>query len=213
MSTLVITGISRGIGLETAKIFLAQGWHVIGTSTNGHTPLTHKNLKIYPLNLLDSEQINHFAKQLPKIDVLINNAAVLLEDWREKKINMRELKETFAINVFGTLELTEQCIPLLNSNAQIINISSGWGAFSSNDSASVPHYKMSKSCLNMYTLLLAERLPEITVSSFDPGWVKTDMGTNNAPKHPSQTAQELYELVNKKKKSGYFWHQGKIREW
>lgn len=114
---------------------------------------------------------------------------------------MRELKETFAINVFGTLELTEQCIPLLNSNAQIINISSGWGAFSSNDSASVPHYKMSKSCLNMYTLLLAERLPEITVSSFDPGWVKTDMGTNNAPKHPSQTAQELYELVNKKRKA------------
>ncbi|MCW8398774.1 SDR family NAD(P)-dependent oxidoreductase [Legionella sp. PATHC038] len=125
MKNVIITGISRGIGLETAKIFLAQGWHVIGTSTNGHTPLKHKNLKIYPLNLSDSEQINHFAKQLPKIDVLINNAAVLLEDWREKKINISQLKETFAINVFGTLELTEQCIPHLNANAQIINMSSG----------------------------------------------------------------------------------------
>ncbi|KTD74425.1 SDR family NAD(P)-dependent oxidoreductase [Legionella tucsonensis] len=213
MNTLVITGISRGIGLETAKIFLKNSWFVIGTSTNGHTSLKHQNLNIHPLNLVDSKQINHFVEQLPKIDVLINNAAVLLEDWREEKINMRQLKDTFSVNVFGTIELTEQCIPKLNPNAQIINISSGWGTFSSNDSASVPHYKMSKSCLNMYTLLLAKRLPRITVSSFDPGWVKTDMGTNHAPKLPSKTAHELYELINKQKESGYFWHEGKTRNW
>ncbi|HHT0592970.1 TPA: SDR family NAD(P)-dependent oxidoreductase [Legionella anisa] len=213
MNTLVITGISRGIGLETAKIFLKNDWLVIGTSTNGCTSLKHQNLEIHPLNLIDPEQINHFAKQLPKIDVLINNAAVLLEDWREEKINMSQLRETFNINVFGTIELTEQCIPKLNPNAQIVNISSGWGTFSSNDSPSVPHYKMSKSCLNMYTLLLAKRLSGITVSSFDPGWVKTDMGTNNAPKLPSKTAQELYELINKQKESGYFWHEGGIRDW
>ncbi len=214
MNTLVITGISRGIGLETAKIFLMNEWSVIGTSTHGDTPLKHKNLKIYPLNLVDSEQINHFVEKLPKFDVLINNAAVLLDDWREEKIILSQLRETFAVNVFGTIELTEQCIPKLNPNAaQIINISSGWGTFSSNDSASAPHYKMSKSCLNMYTLLLAKRLPEITVSSFDPGWVKTDMGTKHAPKLPSKTAQELYDLVNKKKKSGSFWHEGKMRAW
>ncbi|HHF7365701.1 TPA: SDR family NAD(P)-dependent oxidoreductase [Legionella bozemanae] len=213
MNTLVITGISRGIGLETAKTFLTHGWLVIGTSTNGYTPLKHPNLKIHPLDLLDSEQIKHFVEQLPKVDVLINNAAILLEDWREENIHMSQLRDTFNINVFGTIELTEQCIPKLNPNAQIINISSGWGAFSSNDSASVPNYKMSKSCLNMYTLLLAKRLPGIIVSSFDPGWVKTDMGTNHAPKLPSKTAQELYELINKPKESGYFWHKGKIRNW
>ncbi|MCE0724726.1 MULTISPECIES: SDR family NAD(P)-dependent oxidoreductase [Legionella] len=213
MNTLVITGISRGIGLETAKIFLKNDWLVIGTSTTGRTVLNHPNLKIHPLNLTDSEQINQFARQLPKIDALINNAAVLLEDWQEEKISMSQLRETFNVNVFGTIELTEQCISKLNPNAQIINISSGWGAFSSNDSASVPHYKMSKSCLNMYTLLLAKRLPKIIVSSFDPGWVKTDMGTNNAPKLPSKTAHELYELINKQKESGYFWHEGTIRNW
>lgn len=213
MNTLVITGISRGIGLETAKSFLAHDWLVIGTSTKGYTPLKHEHLKIHPLNLTDSEQINHFVERLPKIDVLINNAAILLEDWREEKINMSQLRDTFNVNVFGTIELTEQCIPKLNPNAQIINISSGWGTFSSNDSASVPNYKMSKSCLNMYTLLLAKRLPGITVSSFDPGWVKTDMGTDNAPTPPSKTAHELYELIHKKKESGYFWHEGKIRNW
>ncbi|PWY55413.1 short-chain dehydrogenase [Legionella qingyii] len=213
MNTLVITGISRGIGLETAKIFLMNGWLVIGTSTHGDTPLKHKNLTIHPLNLMNSEQINHFADQLPKFDVLINNAAILLEDWGEVKINMCQLKETFSVNVFGTIELTEQCIPKLNPDAQIINISSGWGTFSSNDSASVPHYKMSKSCVNMYTLLLAKRLPGVTVSSFDPGWVRTDMGKNNAPKLPLDTACELFELVNKKKESGYFWYEGRTRDW
>lgn len=213
MKILVITGISRGIGKEIARTFLDKGWHVIGTSTTGASSITHNRLKVNVLNLTNSEQIDNFVKKLPKIDVLINNAAVLLEDWDEKKINMSLLKETFAINLFGTIELTEKCIPKLNNNAQIINISSGWGTFSSNNSAFQPHYKMSKASLNMYTKLLSERLPQITVSSFDPGWVKTDMGTQNAPTAPARTAHEIYELVNMKKKSGYFWYDGKIRDW
>ncbi|CZJ29667.1 short chain dehydrogenase [Legionella pneumophila] len=102
-------------------------------------------------------------------------------------------------------------------NTSILNdhgyISSGWGAFSSNNSPFQPHYKMSKASLNMYTKLLAERLPQITVSSFDPGWVKTNMGTQNAKKLPSETALEIYELISMKKKSGYFWLNGKPRDW
>lgn len=138
---------------------------------------------------------------------------MLLEEWNEEKINMSLLKKTFAINLFGTVELTEKCIPKFNDSAQIINISSGWGAFSSNNSPFQPHYKMSKVSLNMYTKLLAERLPQITVSSFDPGWVKTNMGTQNAKKLPSETALEIYELISMKKKSGYFWFNGKPRDW
>lgn len=213
MKTLVITGISRGIGLETAKFFLNKGWSVIGTSTKGSTPLKHNNLKIYKLNLMYSHEIDHFVKEVPQFDLLINNAAVLLDAWNENKISITRLKETFAINVFGTIELTEKCIPMLNPGAQIVNISSGWGAFSSNNSAYEPHYKMSKACLNMYTKLLAERLPNFTISSFDPGWVKTSMGTAGAEKLPSETAAELYALINSKKESGYFWYEGRIRDW
>lgn len=213
MNTLVITGISRGIGLETAKVFLNNGWAVIGTSKNGLSPLKQEYLKIYNLDLSNSQQIDTFVKVLPRFDLLINNAAVLLETWNEDKIDMSQLRDTFAINVLGTIELTEKSIPKLNPNAQIINISSGWGAFSSNDSAYQPHYKMSKACLNMYTKLLAERLHDVTVSSFDPGWVKTDMGTNDAIKFPAEAAQEIYTLANTKKETGYFWYEGKIRDW
>jgi NAD(P)-dependent dehydrogenase (short-subunit alcohol dehydrogenase family) len=213
VKTLVITGISRGIGLEIARVFLLNGWHVIGTSTQGTTPLHDKHLTISSLNLQNSQQISLFVQQLPNIDLLINNAAILLERLNEETINIEQLKETFAVNVFGTIELTEQCIPKLNEEAQIINITSGWGSFSSNDSASQPQYKMSKTCLNMYTKLLAERLPRNTISSFDPGWVRTDMGTDIAPTLPSEAAQELYNLVTMEKESGYFWHNGTIRDW
>jgi NAD(P)-dependent dehydrogenase (short-subunit alcohol dehydrogenase family) len=213
MKKILITGISRGIGLATAELFLQKGWAVIGTSTSGLTPLQHPNLQCYRLDLANPQEINSLVAQLPEIDVLVNNAAVLLEDWQEVAINLEELRQTFAINVFGTIELTEQCIPKIHKGGQIINLSSGWGAFSSNDSAHVPHYKMSKSCLNMYTKLLAERLPQLTIASFDPGWVKTDMGTSQGPTLPAAAAKELYDLVHTKKESGYFWHAGKIRPW
>jgi NAD(P)-dependent dehydrogenase (short-subunit alcohol dehydrogenase family) len=213
MKTVVITGVSRGIGLATAELFLKKGWRVIGTSVHGEQTLKNKQLCMHALNLSDSKQIAAFSYELPQFDVLINNAAVLLEAWDDVHINMNKLKETFAINVFGTIELTEQCLSKMKPDGQIINISSGWGTFSSNDSAYQPHYKMSKASLNMYTTLLAERLPDVIISAFDPGWVKTDMGTEHATKRPEDTAKELYHLINKNKKSGLFWQAYEERAW
>ncbi|KTD77158.1 SDR family NAD(P)-dependent oxidoreductase [Legionella waltersii] len=210
---MVVTGISRGIGFAIAKLFLQKGWRVFGTSTNGHKPLEHKNLHVYAMDLSDSNQIHFVAQQLPEVTLLINNAAILLEAWGETTINMDQLKHTFSVNVFGTIEFTELCFPKLKKDGQIITMSSGWGTFSSNDSAAQPHYKMSKACLNMYTMLLAERFPHITVSAFDPGWVKTDMGSDDAPTLPSETAKEIYDLVIRKKRSGCLWHRNYIREW
>jgi hypothetical protein len=65
----------------------------------------------------------------------------------------------------------------------------------------------------MYTKLLAERFPQITISSFDPGWVKTDMGSEVAPTLPSETARDIYDLVIREKQSGFLWHKNHIREW
>jgi NAD(P)-dependent dehydrogenase (short-subunit alcohol dehydrogenase family) len=67
----------------------------------------------------------------------------------------------------------------------------------------------------MYTRTLASRLKDrnITVSSFDPGWVKTDMGGKGALREPSEPAEELFELATSKVESGYFWHQGRKKAW
>jgi NAD(P)-dependent dehydrogenase (short-subunit alcohol dehydrogenase family) len=151
-----------------------------------------------------------------RFDGLINNAAVLLEDWNDPVIDMKQLRQTFEVNVFGTIALTEQLLPLMNPGAHIINIGSGWGSVSEKGlDASVPHYKMSKAALHMYTKVLAVRLQprDIKVSAFDPGRVKSDMGTARARKAPETAAHEIVNLFESQVESGHFWDGKGRRTW
>ncbi|WP_435262053.1 SDR family NAD(P)-dependent oxidoreductase [Tenacibaculum sp. nBUS_03] len=178
----VITGCSKGIGFSTADLLTNNdNVKIIGTSTSKNCSISKLNFECFKLNLSESKSINEFVKIIGnmKIDFLIKNAGILLENWNVSKINLDLLKQTFDINLFGTIELTEKLVPNFNTNGQIINVTSRWGSFSEkNFDEFQPHYKMSKTALNMYTKLLAKRLDSqsITVSSFDPGWTQTDMG-------------------------------------
>ncbi len=215
----VVTGSSRGIGLATVELLTKQsGFKVIGSSTSGNNPLDNSNFKCFKLNLANSDSITEFVEDLEdvKLDFIVNNAGILLEKWDASAINMKELKQTFDTNVFGTIEMTEMLIPRLNSKAHIINITSDWGSFSEqNFDAFQPHYKMSKAALNMYTKLLSKRLEEkhIKVSSLDPGWTQTDMGGKVAPRLPKDVAADILNLLNDDVESGQFWHQGNVRAW
>lgn len=215
----IVTGSSRGIGLATVELLSNQvDFNVIGSSTTGNNPLDNSNFKCLKLDLSSSDSINKFVENLEdvKLDFLINNAGVLLEKWDASAINMEQLKQTFDINVFGTIELTQKLLRLFTPNAHIINITSDWGSFSEqNFDAFQPHYKMSKVALNMYTKLLAKRLEEehIKVSSLDPGWTQTDMGGKIAPRLPKNVAVDILNLLHTDVESGQFWHQGKVRQW
>lgn len=219
MKSGIVTGSSRGIGLATAELLTKNGdTKVIGSSTSGNQTLNQPNFQCLQLDLFSSDSIADFIASLGniKLDFLINNAGVLLEKWDASAINMKQLKQTFATNVFGTIELTEKLLPRLNTKAHIINITSDWGSFSElNFDEFQPHYKMSKAALNMYTKLLAKRLEEkhIKVSSLDPGWTQTDMGGKIAPRFPKDVAEDILNLLNNEVETGKFWHQGKIRPW
>lgn len=221
MKNILITGTSRGIGLATAKAFLStENYHVIGTSTSGKSNLIHTEFQCYQVELDKPASIQAFVDTLSKkglrLDGIINNAAILLEDWSDPVINMSQLKQTFDVNVFGTIELTESVNSLLNSKGHIINISSGWGTFSeSGFGANVPHYKLSKVALNMYTKLLAKRLEArfVKVSAINPGWVQTDMGTNAAIRTAQEAAQDILALFEGDIPSGYLWHKGRQQSW
>lgn len=215
----IVTGSSRGIGLATVEILCNQSdFKVIGSSTTGNNPLDNANFKCLKLDLVNSDSITKFVENLKdvELDFIVNNAGILLEKWDASAINMKQLKQTFAINVFGTIELTEKLLPKLNAKAHIINITSDWGSFSElNFDEFQPHYKMSKATLNMYSKLLAKRLEnhDITVSSLDPGWTQTDMGGKVAPRLPKDVAADILSLLNNEVETGKIWHQGKVRQW
>ncbi|GAA4891956.1 SDR family NAD(P)-dependent oxidoreductase [Flaviramulus aquimarinus] len=219
MKTGIITGCSRGIGLATVDLLTNNNnIKIIGTSTSGNCSISKSNFECFQLNLSDSKSINEFVNIIgnTKIDFLINNAGILLEKWNVSKINLDHLRQTFNVNLYGTVELTEKLISNFNPNGQIINVTSDWGSFSEkNFDEFQPHYKMSKTALNMYTKLLAKRLEKqkITVSSFDPGWTQTDMGGNDASRKPIEVANDFKNLLNKISENGKFWHRGKVREW
>lgn len=218
MKTGIITGCSRGIGYATVDLLTDNQINVIGTSTSGTCSISKSNFECHTLNLAESKSIDNFINIIGnrKIDFLINNAGILLEKWNESAINLKYLKQTFNVNLFGTIELTEKLIPNFNKNGQIINITSDWGSFSEkNFDEFQPHYKMSKSALNMYTKLLAKRLEKqnVVVSSLDPGWTQTDMGGKDASRKPKEVASDIKNMLNKSPESGNFWYQGKIRKW
>lgn len=215
----IVTGSSRGIGLATVDLLSSKAdTNVIGSSTSGNNILDRPNFQCLKLDLSDSNSISEFVQNLKglKLDFIINNAGILLEDWESSQINLIQLKKSFEVNLFGTIEFTEKLLPLLNKNAHIINVTSDWGSFSEqNFDEFQPHYKMSKAALNMYTKLLAKRLKDkiITVSSFDPGWTQTDMGGKEASRRPEEVAQDILNLLNSNVETGQFWHRGEIRNW
>jgi len=226
MKTVVITGASRGIGLATAKRFLAEGWRVIGTYLNTLIPLQDKNLIAIQYDQGNSESIAKLANQIKetsfRIDALINNAGILL-DADDKTADPAKVKNTLEVNVVGIIDLTEQLLSLLQEGGHIVNLNSGYGSISAPilDDETSAGYRISKAALNMYTRHLAFRLEPrgVIVSSLAPGWVKTDLGysvateTEKPDRTPEQAADDIFQLVATVKETGQFWRLGKKTEW
>jgi len=217
MKTLLITGGSRGIGLATVKEFLNNKYRVITSSTSGKTPLQNDKLVTYQLDLGDSNSITNFVKKLKgiKIDVLINNAGYA--DKTETKVDSKILRKTLGINLIGMVELTTQLESLINTNGVIINISSGYGSLCDDLGNEFPSYRIAKVAINMFTRnYYADKdikSKNIKVYSFDPGWVKTDMGGPDANRDPEEPAEELRELAESGKESGLFYKGLEVRSW
>ncbi len=225
MKTIIITGASKGIGLATAKKFLAEGWQVIGTYLNAPINVDNPNLTAIQYDQSDPKSIEKTATQIaagtPHIDALINNAGILI-DAEDKVTDFVKLEKTLEVNVVGVVNLTERLLSLLQKDCHIVNIDSGYGAMSVPiDDETASGYRISKAALNMYTRHLAFRLRSrsIIVSSLAPGWVNTDMGNSIASKTekpdrtPEQAADEIYQLVTTVKESGQFWEYNKKIDW
>lgn len=209
---VVITGGNRGVGFALVSKFLAEGFQVIATSRNGRVEtIQHPDLYVVALEITSTVSINNAVSLIKEkfgtIDFLINNAGVGLDlDQYHPEIDI--VKNTFETNVFGLLNFTESCLEIINDGGTIFNISSVMGML--NRDKIVPNataYRMSKSAVNMYTKTLSARLQErnINVISIHPGWVKTDMGGEEADITPEFSASRIFELYQKRVPTGTFW--------
>jgi len=225
MKTVLITGISKGIGLALAKKFLKEGFEVIGTIYTGKSPENNPNLSVFKLDLSSPESIAHCAKEIistgKRVDMLINNAGALFDE-DDTSVIVEKLRKTLEVNLIGTIDFTERIIPLINPGGHIVSVSSTAGSLELAGHASASHfprhypsYKISKAALNMYTRTLAIRLkPEkITVSSVHPGWVKTDMGGKDADMTTEEAANGIYNTAVSHPETGQFWFKGEKMPW
>lgn len=225
MKTVVVTGTNKGIGLATAQLFLKRGWRVLGTFRKTPPPITSKEFVPIKLDLTNAQSIADAADAIrrttKRIDVLVNNSGILNDAFDEVP-DLKKIRQTFEVNVWGAIDLTERLLPLLPKGGSIVNISSVYGSFAHPiDDNTTLGYRMSKAALNMYTRSLAYRLKErgIFVSSLHPGWVNTEMGRavsteGSAPnREPSDAADDIYRHAIANTETGFFWHLGNKREW
>jgi NAD(P)-dependent dehydrogenase (short-subunit alcohol dehydrogenase family) len=204
---VLVTGAYKGIGLEAVRQLAARGARVYLTARKreaGENAVASikGDVHFLPLDVSDAASIQSavraLARQTDHLDVLVNNAAVLLDD-RESVLDLdgKTVLKTFATNTVGPLLVTQAFQPLLSQSKapRVINVSSGAGQLAEGLQDWAPAYSMSKTALNALTQHFAAALPAFAVNSVSPGWVRTDMGGNSAPLSVEQGADTIVWLA------------------
>ncbi len=207
----IITGGSRGLGLETARQLGGLGYRLVIAARDkkrlatAASSLKEHGYDVRPrvVDMASARSIAAFGKwaaALGPVDVLVNAAGILPETsgaYSGKGATVlgagdKEVVETITVNTIGPWRLVKVIAPLLAQNARVVNVSSGMGAFSEMGSGYFG-YRASKAALNALTRTLAQELTSrgIMVNSVCPGWVKTDMGGPNASRSVEQGASGI----------------------
>jgi NAD(P)-dependent dehydrogenase (short-subunit alcohol dehydrogenase family) len=207
----LVTGANRGLGLETSRQLLAKGLNVVLTGRDddalGRATATmaqrEGRVMTVRMDVTDVGSIKraHQAveREFGSVDVLVNNAAVLLfENDDVFSIPSEGYRRTFDTNVFGVIEVCRVFAPEMARAryGRIVNVSSGAGQLATM-STYAPAYSMSKAALNAFTRILAHTYRDsgILVNAVDPGWVRTDMGGPSAPRSPHEGADTIAWLA------------------
>ena len=226
MATWVITGANRGLGLEFAKQLLADGHTIIaGVRSPESMDFEHEKMTVHQLDVASTTSVETFAKDVksavPSIDVLVNNAGRMDGRWQSlEEVDPDMSLDVLNVNTIGPLRVSQALWPLLQGEkpTKVANISSLMGSIDDCMSGRSYAYRTSKTGLNMITKILAvEGQPDnITVTSYHPGWAKTDMGGERAPVPASVSVQGLIGLIQQQtaERSGrFFEYTGEELPW
>jgi len=215
----LVTGANKGIGFEVVRQLRRKRLHVFlgarnsdageaaaeklnreGKEENDGGTVTFLKIDITSIDSI-KRAAEEFSKQSDRLDALVNNAGVLLDDDKDVLTITSEIFETtLHTNTLGALLVSQAFVPFLKKSdaPSIVNVSSGGGQLTDGADGWAPAYCISKTALNGVTVQLAAALPKFAVNAVNsvcPGWVRTDMGGSNASRSVAEGASGIVWLA------------------
>jgi len=212
MKRVLITGCSRGLGLEWARQYAEANWQVIATCrhpADAHSlqelASSNANVSLYKLDVTVPPEIEALARILQgePLDLLINNAGVYFEKFVPDHlgaIHYGDWEETFRVNTLGAMRMTEAFHPHLRhgQNPLVVAITSHMGSIAEISSPGSYAYRSSKAALNaaMKGMSLELHSDGIGVLLLHPGWAQTRMGGPGAPYTVTQSVHGMRKRID-----------------
>jgi NAD(P)-dependent dehydrogenase (short-subunit alcohol dehydrogenase family) len=214
IKTVFITGADKGLGFSLVQRFLHEGAHVFAGQYDENNNLSDlarsfvSKCTLIPLDVTQMDSVSRAASRVaeltPALDVLINNAGVMLETRTplpELDLARLPLVKTMEVNTFGPLRVVQQFLRLLEKSDRklIINISSEAGSIADCWRESEFAYSMSKAALNMQSKVLQNYLKPrgFKILAVHPGWMQTDMGGSAADIPADEAAEGIFHLAER----------------
>ncbi|WP_274649664.1 SDR family oxidoreductase [Paenibacillus humicola] len=215
---ILITGANRGLGFHMTAEALSRGHRVLAGVRNPATGAAKLDelkarfdgrLTVIGLDVADEQSIGRAASEAgaaaDRLDAVVNSAAILAGRSRGlHTLQLEDLEASFRTNLFGPMLVMRAFLPLLlrGANQTVVNVSSEAGSFANAYGGDYP-YALTKSALNMFSAQLRRELEPhgIRVYAVHPGWIKTDMGGDQAPGDAAESARGIVDLLEGKRQA------------
>jgi NAD(P)-dependent dehydrogenase (short-subunit alcohol dehydrogenase family) len=211
MTTALITGANKGLGLETARRLAQLGWTVhLGARDPERGRAAAASLdgdvRWLPIDVTSDESVAAAVELVDELDVLVNNAGIIGTGASAPPLETgpADFLATFGVNLLGPVRVTRAFVPVLrrSSHPRIVNVSSGMGSMTvTSDPGRLESsivslvYPSSKAALNMVTAQYAKALPGFRVNAVDPGYTATDLNDHRGPRTVEQGAEVIVRLA------------------
>ncbi len=204
MTTWLITGANRGIGLEMVRQLAARGDTAIATARKPEEAgaLRELGVKVLAVDVADAASVRGMREQLgdTAIDVLVNNAGVGGPGRVLADLDLEAVRRTIDVNTLGPMRVTQALLPNLRAGLgkKVAHITSLMGSIADNGSGGAYGYRASKAALNMFNKSLSLELGPagFVCVVLNPGWVQTDMGGQHAPTPVADSVRGLLRVID-----------------
>ena len=219
MPSVLITGANRGIGLEFARQFAADGWNVTAAARQTSPELQRLGLGIEQVDMRDLRAVERFGRNFAgPLDLLIANAGTWIPEQAETADDGELWSEMMLTNCIGPYLLAKALLGRVGeAGGKMVALSSGMGSIGESSGGYVP-YRTSKAALNMawHSLAIEARPLGVVCATLDPGWVRTRMGGPNAPTPTEESVGAMRRLIDRlepKDSGGFFKRDGTRHAW